>query len=343
MKKIQLFMVEIILCSRLKPNSVSSGMRIKDNRRKISILLVIAVVIWGTVGIPICYKFVWSPLSSVPLSKVVQHQEGNVPIVSEINSFIVEEFHIQQKVTVDSEDSLHTVYVYMKDTLCNDLPTTTTFYVHNETSPPPSIPVYMMKGSHISLNASASTKGPDNNPIVFYVLRTVEDYFTFNPHNPPKKGYRKHIPVGNDGVSRQTNFSQPISTSDYYSIRFEGDLNTIDLSYSLLIKIKRIDIDAVNATPIGILYPKSGFKIINESLRFGTEKYCVFADIEESSSRYIHNSTALETRMEPRVLAGATITACTLFAFFIIILVTETLIYSLYVTFFKRRDYTTLE
>ena len=262
-----------------------------------------------------------------------------MPIVSEINSFIVEEFDIRQIVMVDSENSLHTVYVYMKDTLCNDLPTTTTFYAYNEISPPPSIPMYMMKGSHVSLYASASTKGPDNNPIFFYVLRTVEDYFTFNPHNPPKRGYRKRIPVGNGGVSKQTNVSLPISTSDYYSIQFEGDLDTVDLSYTLLIEIRRIDIDAVNATPIGILHPDNGFEIIHESLRFGTEKYCVFADIEDSSSPFIYNSTALKTSMEPRVLAGAAITASTLLAFFIIILATETFVYFLYMRFCKRKDY----
>ncbi|CAI8025175.1 hypothetical protein GBAR_LOCUS14567 [Geodia barretti] len=110
------------------------------------------------VGPTVCSKYVWVPLHDLSSPRDVQQCEGNVPILAEYDSFFVKEFNVNQLVKSDLYDSLHTVFVFLSNTACSNLPIVVTTERYNETSQPPYGPVYMLENSIISLNVCASTE-----------------------------------------------------------------------------------------------------------------------------------------------------------------------------------------
>ena len=83
----------------------------------------------------ICATYAWVPLSDLSKSHDVQHREGNVPILKQFDSFLVEGFSVEQE--VDTDDASHTVSVYLTNHVCDDLPTTTVQEKYNASRPPP--------------------------------------------------------------------------------------------------------------------------------------------------------------------------------------------------------------
>ena len=304
------------------------GLKIKENKDKIFVFIV-AVVIVAVVGVPICHTFVWSPLQRLPTDTSLQHREGNQPIIAEFDSFLVKQFYLQQCVASDSDDSLHKIYVYLEKQSCSSLPSTTTVHEYDEISPPPTIPVYMLRDSLISLHTSASTNGSENNPVLFYVIRTVEGYFDFiNSGYTTSTDKRWRIHVGKHGNKTHTNISLTITEDDYYSIQFSrGVSGSVDLTYNLTVEIQHIDMQALNTTPVGTLDPTSEVNKISKSFGFGTGKYCLFGDIHESTDTSTHNFTSLETHVGRRVGPGVGITVSALLLCFIVALVIGFLLY----------------
>ena len=268
----------------------------------------------------ICAIYVWVPLHNLTKSHDVQHREGNVPILSQLNSFVVEKFRVVQE--IDSKDSLHIVSVYLPNYGCNGLPTNTTTHHYNEIFPPTADSTYMLEHSHISLQASATTEEPEYNPIFLYITKTVEKSINFD--GDQKKG-RYSIFVGVDGSLRRTNIPHPITESDYYSIRFSTVPPNVNLTYNLTLKIKKVDLGALNLAPVGTIYPNSSDQTLEKNIDFGTGEYCLLADIRNSAIVSTHNYTTLETHMEPRLDAGIGITVGSLLAFIILVLLSGAL------------------
>ena len=186
---------------------------------KFLLVAIIAVFVMGVLGIPLCYKYVWSPLHHLSVPYGTQHREGNVPILAQFNSFYVKQLSIKQEDASVDDDSYHKIIVYVENSVCNDLPTTTTVHKYNETFPPPElIPVYIYAETFtISFHASASTTNQYVNTTYFYVIRTVENSIHFDPNC---KDCRHKIGVGKNGGSLTTHLVIQIPANDYYSYKF---------------------------------------------------------------------------------------------------------------------------
>ena len=297
------------------------GLALKKNRKIVVFIfsILVVAVVWG-IGGAVSFKYVWSPLHHVSSSHDVQHREGNVPILAEIDSFFVKGFYVEQE--VDSDDSSHTVSVYLPNSACDDLPTITRAQEYNETAPPSTIPTYMLQHSLVSLRASASTPNSENNPVFFYILRTVESSIKFDPS---RKDSRYRISVGKNSDPKPTNITVSIHESDYYSFRFSVP-SAVSLTYTLSVSVHQIDIDALNSSLIGTINADSDDGTTGKSLNFGTGKYCLLADIKESSITRTNNYTSLEAHMQPRVNAGVGITVSLVFLFPLVVLLVEGLV-----------------
>ena len=239
-------------------------------------LLVIAIIIWSVVGITMCYKYVWSPLHDLSSTADVQQREGKTPILKDFDSFFVEDFIVTQKVKSDIYDSFHTVFVYLLNTACNDLPSNTTTQRYDESSQSPYGPVYMLKNSVISINICASTRNSDNDPLILYILKTVENFLNFDPKHPSKEYYRKHILVGNNGYTNCTTISLTLSTDDYYTIYFSPPKG---------VTLRQTEVNAVNnSSLLGVFKPSNGDQTLKDGIGFQSERYCLFADMQKSSN-----------------------------------------------------------
>ena len=304
------------------------------------IIIAAALVVVSIVGIPLCSKYVWLPLHDLSSTQYMQQCEGNAPILAEFNSFFVKSFHVRQRIKSGLDDSLHKIYIYLANRVCNDLKVSTTTCIFNDTFPPPNHPVYMLENSVISLHACASTEVSDN-PVLFYIIETVENYIDFNPRHPPSKGYQKRISVGKNGVSIPTKYMVPLSQSDYYTLKFEKPKD-VTLTYNVSLEVRQIDTDAENTTLLGVIGRTNHNQTVGTTIKLGYGDYCLFADIQGSSHTTTRNYTTLETHLEPRVDAGVSITVLFLLVFFFIILFTEVSIYFAVKKFLyhrKRREY----
>ena len=277
----------------------------------------------GAVGVPLCYKYVWSPLHYLSPSRDVQQREGNAAILAEFDSFLVERFHVKQKIEEDPDDSRHNVSVYLPNIPCNELQFTKITLQYNESFSPPLYPMYMLEHSLLSLHAFASTSDSENNPAFFDVLRSIKDSINFNQQPPSSKYFRKQIKIG-----EQTNVSLSISDSDYYAVHFSVPAE-VTLTYSLSMEIRQIDVETINDTLFGAINARSDDQVVGESVKFGIGQYCLLADVWESNRQATHNYTTLETHMEPRVAAGVAITVSLLFVAFLAVFVVEVVVYML--------------
>ena len=254
-------------------------------------------------AISLCSKFVWAPLGQSS-SHSIQHRERNIPILAQVNAFLSERISIQQD--YDEDDSLHTISIYLSDSDCDDLPTLITSRNYSGTTPPDIVPVYMLEGSQIAANIYASTDKTESNPLIMYILRTVEDYLLFDPHHLHTKDYRRKIPVGTNKQPKHTKFTYKIHDRGYYSVRFSHP--DITLTYNLTTVIKHLNIDAINATLVGILRPDDDDQKTGTTISFETRKQCLFADIQESSIQTTNNYTTIKTSLVPRCDAALGIT-----------------------------------
>ena len=280
--------------------------------------------------------YVWSPLHHLSQSHDVQHREENVPILAQFDSFLVKQFYVEQE--VDSDDSSHTVKVYITNSACDDLATTTKQHHYTETSPPSTVPVYMLERSFILLHANTSTSKFENNPVWFYITRTVESSIHFDSN--AKEG-RYRISVGKDGYWNFTTIAFSVHTNDYYLIRFICP-PTVILKYTLKMNIRQLELDAINTTLVGTIGFNSDKKT-GKKITFGTGEYCVFASIQESAYPSTYNYTTLETHTEPRIGAGVGVTVCVLLVFLVVVLVAEVSLYYCVkelVGWWKTRHYT---
>jgi hypothetical protein len=305
------------------------------------VLFSVAFITVSVVGLTVCSKYVWAPLHDLSSPRDVRQCEGNVPILAEYDSFFVKEFTVNQQVRGDLYDSFHTVFVFLSNTACSNLPIVVTTESYNETSELPYGPVYMLKNSIISLNVCASTKSPDDDPLILYILKTVEKFLNFDPKHPSKQYYRKHILVGNNGFTNCTNISLVLSQSDYYTINFLLPKG-ITLVYNITVNIKQIDVDAVNTTLLGTFKSSDGDQTIRDTVKLGTGKHCLFADIQTSSNATSQDYTTLELQAEPRVNAGVGITVTALLVCFVVVLLCEVLVYvsvRKLVCYYKQRGY----
>ncbi|CAI8027228.1 hypothetical protein GBAR_LOCUS15583 [Geodia barretti] len=178
-----------------------------SNRKLKVVTIVFATLLLSAFGIALCANYVWIPLHNLTQSHDVLHREGNVPILLQLSSLLVKKFRVVQE--VDLKDSLHTVSVYLPNYGCNELRTTTTTQHYNASAPPPDIPIYMLEHSHISLHTCATTKEDENNPVFFYITKTVEKSINFDGNQ--KKG-RHAISVGIDDSFKYTTISSLITS-----------------------------------------------------------------------------------------------------------------------------------
>ena len=257
--------------------------------------------------------------------------------------FLSRIFSLLKKLKGDIYDSFHTVFVYLLNTACNDLPSNTTTQRYDESSQPPYGPVYMLKNSVISINICASTRNSDNDPLILYILKTVENFLNFDPKHPSKEYYRKHILVGNNGYTNCATISLTISTDDYYTIYFSPPKG-VTLHYNITMTIRQIEVDAVNnSTLLGVFKPSNGDQTLKDGIKFQSGRYCLFADIQKSSNATSQDYTTLEVETGPRVNAGAGITATVLIVFLVVVMLSEVLIYfsvRKLISCHKRRGYT---
>ena len=284
---------------------------------------IIAVLVMGVLGIPLCYQYAWSPLHHLSLSYGVQHREGNVPILAQFNSFFVKRFWIKQEDYSVDDDSYHEIIAYLENSACTDLPTITTVYKYNEAFPPPQlVPVYMLEHSTISFQASASTPNDYSNTAYFYVIRSVENSLHFDPNC---KDCRHRIRVGQNGVSLTTSLVLQIPSNDYYSFKLRVP-QVVTLTYNLSVEVKQVDIDATNSTILGTIYPNSDDQTTGKSVGLQSGQQCLFADIVFNSN-ITHDHTFLEVNIEPRLDAGIGITVSLLLILLFSVLLLEIFLY----------------
>ena len=153
-------------------------------------LLIIAVVILicivtAVLVLTLFSIFVWSPLSQLS-TQAVQHFEGNIPILAQVDAFVTQRINVQQNLDVD--DSSHRVSIYFLESKCHDLPTTLVSQSYHE--PQMSIPpVYMLEHSQIKVRICANTSLSESDHVIFYILKTVGNYISFDPHHPQRNDY----------------------------------------------------------------------------------------------------------------------------------------------------------
>lgn len=276
-------------------------------------LLVIPLLLLVVVAVPVCYHYVWSPLSHIS-SHNVQLSEGSIPILDEINSFLTQKVIVRQENIID--DSLHNISVYFSDSACGSLPTATTVDHHNDVHSRDIQPVYMMEGSIVYIYVCATTERHESNILFLYMLRSVEEFLAFDPHHLDKMDSFIKLPVGVRGSPLCSPLTIKIQRRNYYSFKFYGS-DDISVTYNVTMTVKQLDISAINATLVGVFKPKNNEKEkAVKTISFGTGKKCLFADVQETSLKSTNNYTTLETHLEPRYSAalGITITMILLFA-----------------------------
>lgn len=288
----------------------------QQHRRKMVFagMIGLALLVACVMGIPLCNKYVWSPLNTMSPHEV-QHREKNAPILSEFWAFFVKQVSVEQEID-NVEDSFHNIKVFLAHSSCHDLPTLTTVDEYTETSELHTETVYMLKNSEIILHASATTDNVESNPVMFYITKTVENYNHFDPHNPDTIEYHKGIQVGTKGNKKYSNIYYRVKEHDYYSVKIvvHRGQSDVTLNYNLTMNIKQLDIDSLNSSVIGIIKHDSDEKKI-KAISLGNSQYCLFADIMESTINSTYNYTTIETHLQPRHDAGVGVSVSALIAF----------------------------
>lgn len=336
LKRIKVIMLLVrvivnIMCGCLITFSILTVRVLK--KHKLNTLVIVFTLILLVIVIAVCSVTVWSPLHKLSNSHDVQYREKSVPLLAEFNPFLVKGFHVRQE--PDLDDSLHTVDVYLTNAPCSDLPVITTNHDYNNSHPPDTIPVYMLKGSVVALKVNASTTNPESNPLFFYIIRSVESDLHFDAN---RKDGRHGIFIGKNNVSKPTNIKLSIASSDYYTFRFTPIQLGVSLKYSLSLKIRHINLNNVSngSQLVGTLDPYNdretvGTKILN----IATSYRCLFAEIKESAITITNNYTTLEVHVDPRLDAGVGVTISVL-----IIILAGFIISICFIKYkFKRQNY----
>lgn len=309
---------------------------LKNNKGSIITFTILSVAML-VIGVIVCTRYVWQPLHILSTSSTtVQHREMNVPILSEINSFFVNGFYLEQEFEYD--DSLHIVDVYLTHSACSDLPTVTNTRDYFYLLPLNTLPVYMLRGSLVTFSANASTHNSEYNTAFFYVIRTVDGDLDFNPH---QKDGRYSIKVGLHSSNHSTLLKIPIDSDDYYSFQLRIPERVIIL-YTLSVTYKQVNIsDVNNHSMLGTLNEDER---IGTSIGFGTGRHCLFANIRKSADKTTSNYTSLRLHLDPRVDAGVGITLFVIFVSLIFSWIILYVVIRLLVNrFCKNRHYTQIE
>ena len=257
--------------------------------------MVVSTVLFITIlAFILCSVLVWSPLDHLS-HQTAQHTEGNIPILAQVNTFVTEQISIKQVVELD--DSSHRVLLYLSEAKCHDLSTTLVLqnYSESQMSIPP---VYMLEHSEIEARICATTTQSESNRVMFYILKTVGHYIFFDPHHPQENDYHKSIPVGINGTLRCTPITRKIEERDYYSVAFHSPRN-VTLTFNLTMHIQRIDISAMNVTPIRVIEPDNDQEV-GISIPFQSKQRCLFANIQHTAFPSTNNYTSLEVHFKPR-------------------------------------------
>ena len=307
----------------------------------ITILLVVTLFI-SVVGIPICNHFVWSVLNEQSLHEEVEHREGNTPVLAQFGAFFIEQLSVEQE--NKPHESWHKISVYLAESSCDKLPTATTEVHYNETDRAEKTdPLYMLKYSELELHACATTKKVESNPVMFFVLRTIENFVNFDPKQPNSHDYYKGIPVGTRGKERCTEVSYKVTEHDYYSVACIHP-DDVTLVYNLTMRVRKVDINELaNSTIIDVIDPESDDQEVENAISFGSHQFCLFADIKESAILSTYNYTTLETHIEPRYNTAVAITVSSLVLLFVLIVAALMLLFKVVYTRCHRHSYKQLE
>ena len=108
--------------------------------------------------------------------------EGNVMIVTEVYPALTSKFIVEENVLLG--DWPHPIHLYLAESCCEQLPTVHRKKLYSNTSTLKNITtVYLLPGSSIDYNFSASTLGSIQETIEVYIVKGIQNIQKFNAVN----------------------------------------------------------------------------------------------------------------------------------------------------------------
>ena len=161
-------------------------------------------------------------------------------IVTEVYPTLASHLTVKQKILHD--DSPHLAHMYLVDSSCEDLPIVhMEKHCYNNTSLENITAVYLLPGSLINYNFSASTLKDEEDIIDIFVVKGIQNIRAFHPINDRDYPLSQRITVGPQEIHENINYN--IISEDYYAliILHRHDI-PMNLSYNASVQILTIDI-----------------------------------------------------------------------------------------------------
>ena len=209
-------------------------------------------------------------------------------IVTEVYPALTNKFIVEENVLYG--DWPHPIRLYLAESCCEQLPTLSMEKLYSNTSTLKNITtVYLLPGSSIDYNFSASTLGSIQETIEVYIVRGIQNIQNFNPddENFP---YSRRFVVGPLQTSVCIHYVVTSQSQEYYTLLiFLPTHVSMNLSYNATVLIVTIDLQQ--------LHYEYSYNISEDNEKWqhalGMErcshKKCLIADIEVNGNQKINH------------------------------------------------------
>ena len=194
-------------------------------------------------------------------------------------------------------DSMHTIDVFRIESRCKDLKTNSTnyFYFGNrKESINVSYTYYLLEGSEIYYNVSASSNSSKINYIHFYVIEGLNKAREFDHSHEDDDDYAffQNARIGVNGNLHSSHIHHKVKNANYYAIKIFINSKVLvnKAEYNLTVKKIFIDLDETENIPLNNTIT-SEEDPATFSFPFRYQSWCLVADIhtdKDEVSQYIH-------------------------------------------------------
>ena len=194
-------------------------------------------------------------------------------------------------------DSTHTIDVFRIESDCNDLATNSTLHCHFGNKKQfinVSYVYYLLEGSEINYNISASSNSSKMDYIHFYVIEGLnkERQFDHSDEDDDDYVFSHNARIGVNGNSHFTHIHYKVKNSNYYGIKTIINRKVLVNRAEYILTVKKVFIDLNDTEKI---FPNNTITSEEDpatfSLPFKYQPWCLVADIhidEDKVSQYIH-------------------------------------------------------
>lgn len=225
--------------------------------------------------------------------------EGDNMIVSEIAPAYASDVTIEEKVL--HGDSPLPVSMNLVDSGCDQVPTyhteisnSSNTTLHNITT------VYLLSGSSIEYNFSASLHCDVYQAIEVFIVKGIEKILSFHPNKDRNYTYSKRVPIDSPKTYQSIHYN--VTSHGYYAlfILLPACNKSTDFSYSVYLQVINIDMEVMNFSRSHILSGDSERWKQGFNFEHCNHRKCLIANVGSPPTHSHHKPTHLIVSFTPR-------------------------------------------